>query len=57
MPIGKIYLKNHGLPDLHHAHLLEVALTKIPGVHATLSIVRHVGLPVNFAFTKSSVDL
>ena len=33
---------------LRQAHLLEVGLTKIPGDHETLSIVRHVGLHVDF---------
>ncbi len=43
--------------NLHQAHLLEVGLTKIPGDHETLSIVRHVGLHVDFSSMKSSLGL
>ena len=35
--------------NLCQAHLLEVGMTKIPGDHETLSIVRHVGLHVDFS--------
>ena len=38
--------------NLRQAHLLEVGLTKIPGDHETLSIVRHVGLHVDFSSMK-----
>ena len=39
--------------NLRLAHLLEVGLTKFPGEdHDTLSIVRHVGLPVDFSSMK-----
>ena len=51
-------LKNHGLPNLRQAHhLLEVGLATIPGDHDTLSIVRHVGLHVDFSSVKFSLDL
>ena len=43
--------------NLRQAHLLEVGLTKIPGDHETLSIVRHVGLHVDFSSMKSSLGL
>ena len=43
--------------DLRQAHLLEVGLTKIPGDHETLSIIRHVGLHVDFSSMKSSSGL
>ena len=43
--------------NLHQAHLLEVNLTQIPGDHETLSIVRHVGPPIDFSSMKSSLDL
>jgi len=39
------------------AHLLEVALTKIPGGHETLSVVCHVGLHVDISSVKSSLGL
>ena len=39
----------------HQTHHLEVGLTKSLGDHETLSIVRHVGLPVNFSSMKSFV--
>ena len=45
------------LRNLGQAHLQEVGPTKIPGDHETLSIVRHVGLHVDFSSTKSSLDL
>ena len=35
--------------NLRQTHLLEVSLTKIPGDHETLSIVRHVGPHVDFS--------
>ena len=41
--------------NLCQAHLLEVGMTKIPGDHESLSIVRHVGLHVYFSFMKSSL--
>ena len=43
--------------NLCQAHLLEVGLTKIPGDHETLSIVRHVRLHVDFSSMKFSVGL
>ena len=43
--------RSHGLPKL------ALGLTKIPGHHETLSIVRHVGLHVDFPFMKSSLGL
>ena len=43
--------------NLRQTHLLEVDLTIIPEDHETLSIVRHVGLHVDFSSTKSSLDL
>ena len=43
--------------NLRETHLLEVDLTKIPGDHETLSIVRHVELHVDFSSIKSSLGL
>ena len=43
--------------NLCQAHLLEVGLTKSLGDHETLSIVRHVGLHVDFSSMKSSLGL
>ena len=43
--------------NLRQTHLLEVGLTKIPGDHETLSIIRHVGLHVDFSSMKSSLGL
>ena len=43
--------------NLCQVHLLEVGLTKISGDHETLSIVRHVGLHVDFSFMESSLSL
>ena len=43
--------------NLRQAHILEVGLTKIPGDLETLSIVRHVGLHINFSSMKSSLGL
>jgi hypothetical protein len=43
--------------NLRHAHLLEVGMMKIPGDHETLSILRHVGLHVDFSSMKSSLGL
>ena len=43
--------------NLCQAHLLEVLMTKILGDHKTLSIVRHVGLRVDFSSMKSSLGL
>ena len=43
--------------NLRQAQLQEVGLTKIPGHHKTLYIVRHVGLHVDFSSMKSSLDL
>jgi hypothetical protein len=35
--------------NFRQTHLLEVGLTKIPVDHAPLSLVRHVGLHVDFS--------
>ena len=43
--------------NFHQAHLQEVGPTQIPGDHETLSIVRHVGLHVDFSSMKSSLGL
>ena len=43
--------------NLHQAHLLEVGLTKILRDHETLSIIRHVGIHVDFSSMKSSFSL
>jgi hypothetical protein len=56
-PTGKNIKKFMVSWNLHQAHLLEVGLTKIPGDHETLSIVRHVGLHVDFSSMKSSLAL
>ena len=42
---------------LRQAHLLEVGMTKFFGDHETLSIVRHVGLHVDFSSMMSSLGL
>jgi hypothetical protein len=47
--------KNHGLPEFCQTHLLEVGLMKISVGHAPLSIVRHVGLHVDFSSTNFSL--
>jgi hypothetical protein len=49
-PDGKNKIKNHGLPE-------EVGLTQIPVDHAPLSIVRHVGLHVDFSSTNFFLGL
>ena len=38
--------------NLRQAHLLEVGLTKNAGDHETLSIIRHLGLHVDFSSLK-----
>jgi hypothetical protein len=43
--------------NLREAHLLEVSLMKNLGDHETLSIVRHVGLHVDFSSMKSYLGL
>jgi hypothetical protein len=43
--------------NFRHSHLLEVGLTQIPVDHAPLSIVRHVGLHVDFSSTNFLLDL
>ena len=43
--------------NLCQDHLLEVGMTKIPGDHEPLSIVRHVGLHLDFSFMKYSLGL
>ena len=42
---------------LRQAHFLEVGLTKILGDHETLSIVRRVGLHVDFSSMMSTLGL
>ena len=43
--------------NLCQAHLLDVGLMYIMADHETLSIVRHVGLDVDFSSMKSSLGL
>ena len=43
--------------NLRQAHLSDVGLMRIPGDHKTLSIVRHVGLHLDFSSMKSSLGL
>jgi hypothetical protein len=43
--------------NFHRTRLLEVGLTKIPVDHAPLSIVRHVGLHVDFSSTNFFLGL
>jgi len=43
--------------NLRQADFLEVGLTQILGDHETLSIVRHVGLHVDFSSMKCSLSL
>ena len=43
--------------NLRQPHLLKVDLTNTPRDHETLSIVRHVGLHIDFSFVKSSLGL
>ena len=43
--------------NLRQAHLLEVGMTKIPGEHETLFLVRHVGLRANFSSMKFSLGV
>ena len=50
-------LRTHNLLECVSCSLLKVGLTKIPGDHETLSIVRHVGLHVDFSSMKSSLGL
>ena len=54
---GKYIKKEKVSGNFCKVHLLEVGLTKIPGDHETLSIVRHVGLHVDFSSMKSSLGL
>ena len=49
--------KNMVSRNLRQAHLLEVGLTKIPGDHETLSIVRHVELHLDFSSMKFSMGI
>jgi hypothetical protein len=46
-----------GFRNFRRTHLLEVGLTQIPVDHAPLSIVRHVGLHVNFSSTNFLLGL
>jgi hypothetical protein len=50
---GKNVKKFMVFQNSHQAHLLGVDLTKFLGDHETLSIVRYVGLYVDFSFMKS----
>jgi hypothetical protein len=43
--------------NLRQTHLLEVGLTQVPVDHAPLSIVRHVGLHVDFSSTNFFLGL
>jgi len=43
--------------NFRQAHLIEVGLTNIPVDHAPLSIVRHVGLHVDFSSTNFFMGL
>jgi hypothetical protein len=43
--------------NFHQAHLLEAGLTQIPVDHAPLSVVRHVGLHVDFSSTNFFLGL
>ena len=43
--------------NFRQTHLLEVGLTQIPVDHAPLSIVRHVGLHVDFSSMNFSLGL
>ena len=43
--------------NFRRTHLLEVGLTQIPVDHAPLSIVRHVGLHVDFSSTNFVLGL
>ena len=46
--VGKKILKKTTVSwNFHHTHFLEVGLTKIPGDHETISLVRHVGLHID----------
>ena len=56
-PAGKHIKKIMISKNLRQAHLSGVGLKKIPGDHETLSIVRHVGLHVNFSSMKYSLVL
>ena len=53
----KIFKKILVSRNFRQAHLLEVGLTKIPGDHETLSLVRHVGLHVDLSSMKYSLGL
>ena len=53
----KIFKKFMVSRNLRKANLLEVGLTKILGDHETLSIVRHVGIHVDFSSMKFSLGL
>ena len=43
--------------NLRQTHLLEAGLTEIPGDHKIISIIRHVGLLVDFSSMRSSLGL
>ena len=53
--VGKNIKKIHGLPEIASGPPLGGGLTKIPGDHETLSIIRHVGLHVDFPSMKYSL--
>ena len=55
--LEKIFKKVMVSRKLLQTHLLEVGRTKILGDHETLSIVRHVGLHVDFPSMKSSLGM
>ena len=57
-PLNEVnYAKKMVSHNLRQAHILEVGLTKIMGDHEILSIVRHVGLHVDFSYMKSSLGI
>ena len=43
--------------NFRHTHFWEVGMMQIPVDHAPLSIVRHVGLHVDFSSTNFSLGL
>jgi hypothetical protein len=56
-PVEKNIKKIMVSRNFRQTHLLEVGLTKIPVDHAPLSIVRHVGLHVDFSSTNFFLGL
>ena len=55
--VGKIIKKIMVSRYFRQTHLIEVGLTQIPVDHAPLSIVRHVGLHVDFSFMNFLLGL